>query len=196
MNIGIDIDDTIADTSKETAIFAKEYTENVLKREFKIYDFQTSEPVFIRSLYGWSSEEDNNFWDLYYEPIIDNVNPKPNAVETINKLYENHNIFIISARWDNENKTILPKTESWLNKNNIHFNKLIIGNWDKRISVKENNIDLFIDDTIKTCSQISKLGIKTLVMTNCVNKNIDIPDLERVDSWKDIERKIEQSGVL
>lgn len=58
------------------------------------------------------------------------------------------------------------------------------------------NIGIDIDDTIKTCSQISKLGIKTLVMTNCVNKNIDIPDLERVDSWKDIERKIEQSGVL
>ena len=190
MNIGIDIDDTIADTSVETAIWAKHYTENVLKKEFKIHDFQTSEPVFFKSLYGWTSEEDQNFWNLYYEPIVENVKPKPNAVEIINKLSENHNIFIISARWDKENKTILSKTEKWLNKNNILFNKLIIGNWDKRASAKENSIDLFIDDSIKTCIQISELGIRTLVMTNCVNKGIDIPNLERVDSWKDIERKI------
>ena len=32
MNIGIDIDDTITKTSEETDIYAKEYTESILKK--------------------------------------------------------------------------------------------------------------------------------------------------------------------
>ena len=39
MNIGIDIDDTIANTFATIDKYAKEYTEKVLKREFKINEY-------------------------------------------------------------------------------------------------------------------------------------------------------------
>lgn len=35
MIIGIDIDETISDTTKQIDIFAKEYTEQILKRNFR-----------------------------------------------------------------------------------------------------------------------------------------------------------------
>ena len=54
MNIGIDIDDTIAKTSEQTDIYAKEYTENVLKRKFEFRKIEILDPMWARHLYGWS----------------------------------------------------------------------------------------------------------------------------------------------
>ena len=59
MIIGIDIDDTITKTTEQTDIFAKEYTEKILKREFSInFDTQkklisifTNEFLFIINLW-------------------------------------------------------------------------------------------------------------------------------------------------
>lgn len=46
MNIGIDIDDTITKTSEETDIYAKEYTESILKRKFEPQNIE----IFDRSI--------------------------------------------------------------------------------------------------------------------------------------------------
>lgn len=65
MNIGIDIDDTIAKTSEETDIYAKEYTEKVLKRKFEFKKIEILDPMWARHLYGWSDEEDKNFYRTF-----------------------------------------------------------------------------------------------------------------------------------
>ena len=45
MNIGIDIDDTIANTFEFIDKYAKIYTEKVLKRDFKIKDLDVTDPM-------------------------------------------------------------------------------------------------------------------------------------------------------
>lgn len=192
MNIGIDIDDTIAKTSEETDIWAKEYTENVLKRKFELKQVEILDPMWARHLYGWSDEEDKKFWDLYYEKVMEDVKPKDNAIEIINELSKENNIIIITARWDRESGIISKITKKWIEKNNINYDKLFIGHLDKRNIVKENNIELFIDDNFKTCKQISEIGVRTFIMDSRINKEMKDDKLERVFSWKEIANKIKE----
>lgn len=192
MNIGIDIDDTIAKTSEETDIYAKEYTEKVLKRKFEFKKIEILDPMWARHLYGWSDEEDKNFWNLYYEKVMENVKPKEDAIEIINELSKENNIIIITARWDRESGIIAEITKNWIEKYNIKNDKLFIGHLDKRDIVKENNIELFIDDSFKTCKQISEIGVRTFIMNSRINKEMEDDKLERVFSWKEIAEKIKE----
>lgn len=192
MNIGIDIDDTIAKTSEETDIWAKEYTEKVLKREFKLNKIEILDPMWAKHLYNWTVEEDKVFWDLYYEKIMESVKPKENAIEIINELSKNNKIYIITARWDRDNGIISQITKRWLEQNKINYTELFLGHLDKRKIVKENNIELFIDDSLKTCREISQMKIRTLIMNSRINQNIEEDNIERVFSWEDIESKIKE----
>ena len=192
MNIGIDIDDTITKTSEEVDIYAKEYTEKVLNRKFELKQVEILNPMWAQYLYGWTDEEDKKFWDIYYEKIMENVKPKEDAIRIINELSEEHNIIIITARWDRESKIIAYITKEWLNRYNVKYHKLFIGHLDKRNISKENHIELFIDDSIKTCREISEIGIKTFMMNSRINQNFKDDKLERVFSWKEIKEKIKE----
>lgn len=174
MNIGIDIDDTIANTTQMLDIYAKKYTENSLKREFKLSEIEILDPMWARHLYGWTIEENDKFWDKYYEKIMESLNPKDNAIEIINELAKENNIIIISARWDRENGIIGKITKEWLEKYNVNYYKQFIGYLDKRKIVTENNIDVFIDDNYKTCKSIHEMGIRTLLMNSRLNENMKL----------------------
>lgn len=196
MNIGIDIDDTIANTNEEIDIWAKIYTIKILKRDFKLNHIEIFDPMWARHLYNWSVEEDKSFWDLYYEKIMENVKPKDNAVEIINELGRDNEIIIITARWDRESGIISEITKKWLENNGINYKKLYIGHKDKRNIIKENNIKLFIDDSFKTCKEVSEMGIRTMMMDSRINKELKDDKIERVFSWKDIKEKINKEVTL
>ena len=190
MIIGIDIDDTISDSTTQHDYYAKEFTEKVLKREFKIYETSSLDPMWAKFVYDWSDEENKEFWNLYYEKDMMSVVPKPNAVEIINELYKDNEIIIISARWDRESGIIQRITEEWLKKYNIKYHKLYMGHIDKRQIVADNKIDLFIDDALKTCTEVQSLGVKSLLMTTRLNKDIDIGNITRVNNWDEINEII------
>lgn len=192
MNIGIDIDDTISKTTEEIDKFAKIYTENVLKRKFEFKDIETFDPMWAKHLYGWTNEEDKAFWDIYYEKICEDAKPKDGAIEIINKLSKENNIIIITARWDRESGIIAEITKKWIEKYNIQYHKLFMGHLDKKEIVRENKLDLFIDDSIKNCIEISNMGIRTFIMDARINQNIKNEKIERVYSWKEIAEKIKE----
>ena len=142
MILGIDIDDTITRTTEQTDIFAKEYTEKVLNREFSI-NLDTYDPMWVQAAYGWTKEDEKGFWNLYYEKDMEMLEPKEDAIESINELYKNHEIILISARWDFESGIIKKITKDWLERHDVHYHKLFINHVDKRKISMENNIDLF-----------------------------------------------------
>ena len=194
MILGIDIDDTITKTTEQTDIFAKEYTEKVLNREFSI-NLDTYDPMWVQAAYGWTKEDEKGFWNLYYEKDMDMVKPKENAIEVINELYKNHEIILITARWDYESGIIKKITEDWLERHDVHYHKLFINHVDKRKISMENNIDLFIDDSLKTCREIESIGIKTLLMTSRRTDKIDVGSIIKVNSWDEILQKINNKEV-
>lgn len=189
MNIGIDIDDTIANTFEVIEKFAKEYIECILKRKFEIKDVSNIEHKWIRKLYGWNNEEDKNFWDMYYEKICKEAKPKKNVAKTIEKLSKDNKIIIITSRTKDEN--IIHITKEWLQDNKIKYDKLIMGIWNKKNNVIQNNVDLYIDDSIANCLEVSSVGIKTFMMDAYINRNFKGKYIEKVYSWDEILNKIE-----
>ena len=191
MNIGIDIDDTISDTFESAIIYAKEYIREELKREPNIDMSKVRDHYYIRDMFDLSHEEAEAFWEKYYTKIIDNVQPKKFSVEMINKLKEEgNNIIIITARWNGENINAFEISEKWLKKHNLNFDKMYVGIENKaEIAIKED-INLFIDDSIRNCEEVSAAGIKSYLFNSETNKHINQHEnIDRVYSWEEIYSK-------
>ena len=78
----------------------------------------------------------------------------------------------------------------YLKKYNIEYSDIIFNSFEKQIDSQNNNIDIMIDDSVKNCELVSKSGIRTILYTSYINKAIET-DIERVESWREIENKID-----
>ena len=173
------------------------YRKTILKsiyRSSKVFD-----DVMDYEKYKNRRRESQKFWkdvEKANKKSISNYKKKETARKRKRKELDrklnakNNNIFLITARWDKEDCIILKKTVEWLKKYGINYSKLYLGYKDKSVVVKDNNIEIFIDDNYKTCKKISEMNVRTLIMNSRMNKDIEDNDLERVFSWKEIEDKI------
>ena len=184
MIIGIDIDDTIADTYEVMFNYAQEYTANVLKREPIIKELNSCKTHFYtKELHSWNDEEEINFFNLYYEKILSNTKPKTLALEYLRKLSKNNKIVLITARRKVDFLDVETITQKWINENNIHYQKLIINAENKEKIAQEEKIDVFVDDSFKNCKAVSDIGIKTYIMDTRVNRDLNNEKIKRVYSW-------------
>jgi len=193
LNIGIDIDDTISETFEALLPYSQKFTIEDLKRKSNInINGNATNHLYIESANGWNDIESKEFWEKYYGDILKEVNIKKFASEVINKLKKNGNkIYLITARWDIPNGNTKQITENWLIKNNIMYDKLFMNASDKLQLVKENNIDLFIDDSYKNCKKVSEnTNTKVYMMTSMVNKDLEDKTIKRVFSWPEIDNLI------
>lgn len=191
MNIGIDIDDTISNTFERAVIYAEDFIKNELKREIKVDVSKVVDHYYIRDMFGLTNEEAEAFWTKYYTKIICNVEPKVLSAEMINKLKEEGNkIVIITARWCDKGIDVVEISETWLKEHGINFDKIYTGIENKaEIAVKEN-IDLFIDDSIRNCEEVSSAGIKSYLFDSKINQHVNVPEnIDRVYSWEEIYSK-------
>lgn len=184
MRIGIDIDDTITNSSDVFIEYAKKYNKdnNILhKIDNTILDTEKS--------FGWKKEDQIYFLNKYLKEILQKVNPKPNSIEVINKLKnEGHEIYFITARSDKEiNDSMFKLTENWLKQNNYEYNFLITESKDKLNSCIKNKIDVFIDDSYSNCKLIKdSMTIPVLLFSTRYNLNVKDDSLIRVNDWFEI----------
>ena len=189
MNIGIDIDDTIAETFETLLPYSQKYTIEDLKKESKVYiDSNCTNHFYIVYTNGWNQQEAIEFWEKYYAEILRQLNMKKFASEIINKLkQEGHKIYFITARWDMKKDSVEEITKQWLKENNIEYDALFLNAKDKLSLVKENDIDLFIDDSFKNCKTIAdNTSCKVYMMTSRVNGSLKDKKIKRVFSWPEI----------
>lgn len=193
MIIGIDIDDTISETCEVMFSFAQEFTVDVLKKEPIIREDSCQTHLYIQYMHDFKDSEDREFLKQYYEEIMKQVKPKTLATKYLKKLQDEGNkIVLITARWEEEGINIRKLTEDWIKENNIPCDKLIINAENKLIAAKQENIDLFIDDSFKNCNMVSEAGIKTFLMDSRANKGLKTNNVERVYSWPHIYMKIKE----
>lgn len=193
MRIGIDIDDTIADTYEVAFAYAQKYTINELGRSGKLHDFVTENHFYTKNIHNWSDEEEENFWHEHYGEIIKKVKPLTFAVETINKLKaEGNEIIIITARWPEINCDVQAITLEWLKLHNIQYDEIVMNAQDKGIVASDKKIDLFIDDAFKNCMDVANAGIKTYIIETRTNKGLNAENISRVYSWPDIYNRIKK----
>ena len=165
MRIGIDIDDTITNT-----------WENSLKVHSELFGVPVSE--MQKSLPYYNAVKHVTTLAEYYtkiKTVIDevakNVPIKKDAKEIINKLKaEGHTIIIITARDNRAYIAPYEVSKNYLDNHQIKYDKLIIGAENKAAVAKKEEIDLFIDDSIKHCSSVADSGIDVLLYETYYNR--------------------------
>lgn len=192
MKIGIDIDDTITDTYDVMFNYAQRYTINELKKDATPAKVDCLNHYYVENLHKWDKEESDVFWNKYYLEMIEKVKPKTFSVEYIKELSKNNEIYLITARYDDETKIAERITKKWLEKYDVPYKELVFYAVDKLKAAKENEIDIFIDDGFSNCKNLAEGGIKTFMMESAVNKNLDLTNekFERVYSWPHLYQKI------
>ena len=189
MNIGIDIDDTISETFETLVPYSQKYTIEDLKRESDLEmrsDF--SNHFYIVDANKWNEEEAKAFWEKYYPEMLRKLNIKKFASEVISRFKkEGHKIYLITARWEMRADNIREITTKWLEENNVEYDEIFLNAEDKLKLVKENNIDIFIDDSFTNCKKIAhNSNAKVYIMNSKVNESLDDEKIERVFSWPEI----------
>lgn len=184
MRIGIDLDDTLANFSEVFIEYAIVYNKKIKK--------DISETLYDSTSFilNWSIEERETFFKLYIEDIAGSLKTFDNAKEIIQKLkVDGHEIYIISARNTKLYKSPYSLTSFWLKNKGIPFDKLIVDTIEKKQECIDNNIDIYVDDNIEIAEDISKYGIKTILMTNNLNFNKETK-IKRAQDWNSLYEMI------
>ena len=187
MRIGIDIDNTITEVQEELNNAAYEYViklgKNIKNAENPFEDIKNNGDTYKKK-FQFSYDELKYFLKNIQEEITNKAKPRENATETINRLRKDgHKIIIITARDSEFHDDPYLLSKSWLNKNNIEYDKLIVNAREKGRVCKNENIDLFIDDQLNNCLDVLKEGIKVIRISNENCNNNDIVDL---NNWTKI----------
>ena len=195
MKIGIDIDDTtfltVKSMLKYADIFEQEISGKAINRDSMGL---IKNRYYLKELYGWDNETKSIFFEKYYKNVLEECTMLPYANEVINKLKENGDkIYFITARLidikECDSEAITKKS---LLDFNITYDELYVGISDKLTFFKEHEIDMCIEDSYETCKEFSDNGIKSILMTTPMNKDIDAGKITRVNNWLEIYDEIEK----
>lgn len=184
MKIAIDIDDTLTNSFEYFMPFVAEFfnvpTEELKKRNISYSNFPDE----------WKPRE-LEFCKKYYDDTVAGTPFKENAVQTVNRLKkEGHEIYIVTARTNDFYTDAIDTTKEELDRNGLLYDHVVC-TFDKAGYCQKNKIDLFIDDSVKNCSLVSKVGVKTLLFNSPANAGA-ITDCERVGDWDSVYKKVEE----
>ncbi len=187
MVIGIDMDDTICSTNELIIEVADKYDKEVLGgtgiKDVNAYEFT--------EMMGWEKDMKGKFFADRLEYIMDNAPIKEGAREVINRLHDNGwKVLIISFRKDKYLSDPFKLTKDWLDRNDVHYDKIFVNTGTKTDECIENNVTLFVDDKESHCEDVSSEGIDVLLFTNAYNH--DEKRFKRVDNWYQIEDYIKE----
>lgn len=194
MRIGIDIDDTIANTFELIAQNALKYTREKINPNFEVSKNAgktiTMQPY--KEMFDWTDEQDKAFWEANnFGEYILSVPIKEDAAKVIERLYENNEIYIITARSPEKlGEKAGELTKKWLEMNKIKYHHLYMSAEEKIGICLENKIDIFIDDAYHHCKKMSQNNIKAFMMCSEMNKGIEDDSICIVHNWKEIDEKL------
>lgn len=196
MIIGIDIDNTLTNVQEELNEAAYNYA---IKLGKGIDSSVISEDInnngsFYKEKFKFSYDELKYFLKEIMEEIINRAEPRVGVIETIRKLREEgHKIYIITARDSEFHDDPYYLSKNWLDKNKIEYDKLIVNARKKAPVCIQENVDLFIDDQLNNCIEITKEGIQT-IRISCDKNNSE--NIATVDNWKQIYEYIKNNKVI
>ena len=175
MRIGIDIDNTISETTKQYIKMINEYCKD---NEITIEQFKNNKNCEIDCFkkYGLNN--------------IKKIAVKKGAIEVLNLLKKNNKIIIITARSNKQIKNLFDfdaVTKNWLKDNNIYYDEYygsVYGDEKTKICI-DKKIDLMIDDDINNYNAIKSAGINVKLFDD---ERLHLDCKDRIDSWEDIKK--------
>ncbi len=152
MRIGIDIDDTLLDTSKSFDKVIKKYNVNFSKKLNE----------------KWTVEESDFIYKNYLFEVLVNAKPKEKSQEVVKKLQEEgHKLYIITARGNVHCKNIEEETLKII-KNLYNIDEFYFGYFNKQDIANSLNLDLMIDDNISVYNSIKNVGIDCILFGDTI----------------------------
>lgn len=190
MNIGIDLDGVIFDSEKEFRVYSELY--DIL--DLHANNIKNNKELRFQDRYQWTQEQVEVFLRKYHKQIILESNFMP-GVKRILKLLkeEGHNLIIITAR-GGINKEMIRITEEILKNNNMEiFDKYFWAIEDKVSIVKQEDVNLMIDDYNKNIEKIAEAKIKTIYLKGSPSKELEESQYIKVCyNWGEIYRYIRE----
>ncbi len=177
-NFGIDIDDVIfksSDVLKDALVKCED--KDILEHKL---DIMRGDIL---------NKKIGDFLKKNVIPIIKVAKPMENASEIIKKIRKQSNkIIIITARGDLKFPGSEEITLNLLKKYEIEYDDIIFNSDDKVKACKDNDIDIFVDDSPKHCLSVSEdLGIPVIGFLSDINREEMIQRKIRcVESWDEL----------
>lgn len=168
MIIGIDIDDTLVDTSTSFDKVIKKYNVNFNKK-FKD---------------DWTLEERNFIFGKYLEEILIGAKLKKDAKEVLDSLVDlGYELVVITARSNRYCKNIEQQTIELIKKENLPITKLYFGENKKSDLAKKINLGLMIDDSVYVCNNMKEEEIDYILFG------------DKITTWKEVLEYIKDREV-
>ncbi|MBU3130114.1 5' nucleotidase, NT5C type [Clostridium tagluense] len=175
LNICIDIDGTITDAYYWLNITNKYFNKNITEKQITKY--------YIHEVMGIKQSEYEEFYEKNKIQIHSEQKLREDVQIVIKKLSLMHNIFFVTAR----EKSLTMLTHSYLRKNEIPYDDLfVLGSHYKVDKARELECNVFIEDNYDNAVQLSKAGVKVLLLDTNYNRKPLNENIIRVFSWKEI----------
>ncbi|MCK5085105.1 hypothetical protein KAK05_00155 [Candidatus Parcubacteria bacterium] len=191
MIIGIDLDEVLADFSKNFIAFYSDTNKTSYKMD-EMYSYDLSEV--------WKETPEKikrSIYDFYDSQYFENIRPISGSIEGVDILSQKYELQIITSRQND----IKEKTENWIEKYFPNkFSQITLTNHfaingastkKSKICLNEN-IDIMIEDAIKHALDCTSCCIKVLLLDYPWNRSIESSKkITRVRSWNEIVKNIE-----
>lgn len=189
-NIGIDFDDVIMDSGTTICHYHNDnYNTKITPKDLYTYEFQ--------KVYGCDREEMiRRIFKFYFTPEHTQTPPISNAVESIKKLIELNNVFVVTGRPE----SVREQTREWLGKHlpelsdKIYFTGHFHEEGKKPDGITKKNIcqdldiDIFIEDAPVHVEDVAPVVERVFMLDTPWNqdyKNFK-SNVKRVFSWEEI----------
>lgn len=176
MKICFDIDDVLCDTYEVIMKVSAEFHKNVLKKDLmeRNVKYSLGDYYYFAKSLQWTEYELYRFYHEAYPDFLRLCKPHFQAIALLRHLkFKGHVIYILTAREERAFEQVYNITKSWLNFFGFPFDFLCVGRKDKYNYIKENTIDIFIDDTWENCKKVSE-NKNCLVFHMRCNYNIEV----------------------
>lgn len=186
MNIGIDIDDTITETSEFLVPYVSEYYGIDM-------DYLKKHNISYGNLPKEYQKKEKEFGKATFGKVLLDVPIKSGAKEYISKLKNDGNkIVIITARDETIYDNAYEFTAKQLKKFGIEYDKLICS-FDKRQVCIDEKIDILIDDSINNLEKVGNCVEHSFLFNSKFNLESNI-SFNRVDTWEQLYQIIKELG--
>jgi 5'(3')-deoxyribonucleotidase len=190
MKIAIDIDEVLGDFMPNFIKFYNDkYKTNLIIDDLPSYYLWNFLDVTRENMI-------QRVYDFHKTDYFKNIKPIKDAEESVKKLKENNELFIITSRQN----AVIEETKQWIEKyfpnifSEIYFTNNLSKNGESKTK-KEIcdliNADILIEDSLEYCLECMSPNRKIFLLDYSWNKNNNLPkEITRVYSWKEIMEKI------
>ncbi len=183
MNIGIDIDGVLTNIREFQIIKGEKFFGRKIINE---------NGFTICEMFNCTEEESKKFWTKYLLEYSIFFKARLNASQVINKMKnENNKIFIITSREFTDKDNFMGKlmryiVSEWLKSNDIYYDKIIYCGESKVNEIKNNNINVMIEDNKNNIKELSNY-CKIIALNQPYNIDEAKENVFRANNWKEIE---------